>query len=169
MCPHKPAGTKYYHLPMWKENDVTSWMYGLNTAMMMIDDLFHHFSLRTGIDGIPEDLLNLVSGLEASVGALRRHNENLTKDVADSTKVLANVLASMELINNKIQQLNFNYSNVDTRLKSAELKTNDFESQVNKITENLSSIMQQLTEFSSIETKISEIEERVTALENKEE
>ena len=112
--------TKYYGLPLWRANDVTSWMVGLNSAMEKIDMLFHNFALRTGIDGQPTDLTLAVTSLETNMKQLLNWQGNQLKDMAQTTKVVADILGSIDLINEKIRLLNFNYSNLDVRVKSLE-------------------------------------------------
>jgi len=175
-CKHKPHGTQYYDLPLWKANDVTSWMVGINGAMIKIDCLFHQFALRTGIDGIPEEIADAVSKLQCSVNALEEWQKVAIKDMAGTTKVVADTLASLDLINEKIRQLNFNYGNLDVRVKSLESGDNDISAQITKLIENIDAVQTEIasikeadtntaTEIAAMQVKIADLEERLSKLE----
>lgn len=116
----KPYSTKYYHLPLWKANDVTSWMLGLNKAMTDIDQLFHDFALRTGIEGVPDDLVETVQKLQSSVDCLEKFRIQTIEDLASTTKVVSDMLGNIDLINEKLRGLAFDQSNTNTRVKGIE-------------------------------------------------
>lgn len=155
-CEHKPHTTKYFGLPMWKANDVTSWLYGMNKAMIEIDKLFHDFALRTGIDGVPEELVTNVTNIENSIAILENQMRKNIGDIAETTKIVANTLANIEVIENKIKNLNFNYSNIDLRLASTENTSASVQAEVNKLAENMS----------ILESNYADLEARVKALED---
>lgn len=151
--------TKYYGLPLWRATDVTSWMVGINGAMEKIDCLFHNFALRTGIDGIPEEIVTTVTKLQVSVTKLEKWQCTAIEESANITKVLADTLAQLDLINEKLRQLVFNYNNVDTRMKSAETSIQTLKDEVGKITENLN------TFIGSVTTELEEVTAKITELE----
>lgn len=156
LCEPKPKTTKFYHLPLWRANDITSWMVGLNSAMMKIDELFHQFALRTGIDSAPEELVTQVETLTRSVDALLEWQEKASNDITGTNKIVTGVLGQLDIINEKIRQLNFNYSNLDTRMLTVETSQNNAATQTDKLVENVDALT----------TTIAELTARVEKLEN---
>lgn len=155
-CEPRPKTTKFYHLPLWRANDITSWMVGLNSAMMKIDELFHQFALRTGIDSAPEELVTQVETLTRSVDALLEWQEKASNDITGTNKIVTGVLGQLDIINEKIRQLNFNYSNLDTRMLTVETSQNNAATQTDKLVENVDALT----------TTIAELTARVEKLEN---
>ena len=72
------------------------------------------------------------------------------KDLSQLTSVTSQCLANLELIQQKVNNLNFNYNNVDVRLQSVENTVgNDLTQQVEKLTNNLSVIQTSLAELTA--------------------
>ena len=191
----KPFSTKYYHLPLWKANDVTSWMLGLNKAMTEIDQLFHDFALRTGIEGVPDDLVETVQKLQASVDCLEEFRVKTIEDLASTTKVVSDMLGNIDLINEKLRGLAFDQSNTNTRVKVIEQElvvvkndvkelyeradaadagiaenTQKFADLQNQLAEEIAKRTEESSNLNSdiltIQNKIDVLAERITALEN---
>lgn len=162
---YKPYVTKYFGFPLWRANDTTSWLTGINKAMIEIDEALHQFALRTGVDGLPDETIEAVSRLEKTVENLALENEKNVRTLSEMTKVTANILAEIELINTKLRVLNTNYANVDTRLKSVETGSSGNESQVEKLLENVTAISDKL---SSLTATVEDIKKRVEVLEGDE-
>ena len=131
----KPFSTKYYHLPLWRANDVTSWMVGLNKAMTDIDQLFHDFALRTGTEGEPSDLVETVQALQASVDCLEKFRVKTIEDLAATTKVVSDMLGNIDLINQKIRGLEFDQSNTNVRVKGIEQQLVDIKNDIKELYE----------------------------------
>ena len=139
--------TKYFGLPLWRANDVTSWLVGINKAMEKIDLLFHNFALRTGIDGQPNDLTLSVTQLENSVSELKAWQKQAMTDMANLTQVVSNIMSQSNVMGKKIELINVNMSNLDVRMKSVEIGNGNNESQVNKILETVTSMSTQIEEL----------------------
>lgn len=146
--------TQYYHLPLWRANDVVSWLVGLNGAMKQIDALFHDFALRTGIDGEPTDLIRQVAELKTNQDNLLEWQTIAIKDMAATTKVVSDVLANFDLVNEKIRTLNFNYSNLDVRVRQIEQKLEESGTGIAKI---LESIMELKNRTDTLEEQVENI------------
>lgn len=112
--------TKYYKLPLWKANTVTSWLYGINKAMMQIDFLFHQFALRTAINGSTDELQNLVEKLELDVDCLNSQVSKSIQEIAELSKVLADSLATDEVRDEKLRRYSTELRNLTIRISSVE-------------------------------------------------
>lgn len=112
--------TKYYKLPLWKANTTTSWMYGINKAMMQIDFLFHQFALRTAINGSTDELQALVEKLELEVECLRGDVSKNVTTLAELSKVIADTLAADEVRDEKLRRLNTELKNLSLRVSGLE-------------------------------------------------
>ena len=149
-CGCEQLVTKYYGLPLWQANQVTSWLVGINTAMERIDKVLHDFALRTGINGEPADYILQVQDNTANIKQLLQWQITAIKDLSQLTSVTSQCLANLELMQQKVNNLNFNYNNVDVRLQSVENTVgNDLTQQVEKLTNNLSVIQTNLTELTT--------------------
>lgn len=141
--------TKHFHLPLWKANTVTSWLYGINKAMIQIDELFHMFALRTSIDGTPDELSNQVILLEKKVKALSKDVCDNTSTLADMTKVIANILADNEIENQKYKILREELSTIKLRLDNLTLSGGNSDEKLKEV-----------------EVRLNSLSDRIDALEN---
>lgn len=105
---HSKHTTKYFHLPLWRANDVTSWLYGINSAMMRIDDLFHMFALRTSIDGSSDELADAVNKLEKRVECLQADNTKNLETIANLSKVITDMISTGNIRDDKIKHIQDN-------------------------------------------------------------
>lgn len=177
----RPYSTKYYHLPLWRANDVTSWLVGINKAMVDIDQLFHDFALRTGIEGVPDDVVTTVQQLQASVDCLEDFRRSTIEDLAATTKVVSDALGSIDLVNEKLRGLGFAQSNTEVRIKGIEQELSDIKdnittlfSRVEKLdasveenTESIGNLNEQLaSEVTRLESLITGLTTRIEVIEN---
>lgn len=175
-CEHRPHCTPYYHLPMWRANDVTSWMYGINKAMVEIDKLFHDFALRTGVDGVPQDTIDKVVELEKQLESVKTDLQKDLKSVSELSTVIANLLAQDNIVQDKLKILNRNYASLDNRLTSMESGKVAQDEQLNKTNETVESLAAKLEEqdnetgnkYNELTTKITDLTLRVMKLEGAE-
>lgn len=144
-CP--PKTTKYYHLPLWRANDTTSWLYGLNNAFMQIDALFHQFALRTGICGSADELSETVEKLEMVVECLQGDNCKTLKDLSELTKVVADSLANQELLNEKLSVLQKQVTNVGLRVQNLETAGAASSNELNELKDQLTILSQRVTDL----------------------
>lgn len=155
-----PYVTRFYKLPLWKANDVTSWMTGLNGAMIMIDQLFHDFSLRTGIEGVPDEVVETVQQLQESVNCLEQFRLKTIEDLSSTTKIVSDILGNIDLINQKIRGLEFNQSSASVRIKGIEQQLVDINSDIDSLVEktetNEAGISENTQKFADLQQQLAE-------------
>lgn len=134
------CGTPNYHLPQWRENDVTSWLVQMNYAMMAIDLALHGLALRTSIDGLPTEALESIEKLEKDMAAAQTTLFELVTTVTSLNQTVANQQTQLATIATQITTLTTNYVNCDTRLSTMEAALEGVKTSVEKVTENLNSL-----------------------------
>lgn len=145
--------TPNYHLPLWQNNTVTSWLVDLNYAMSTIDFVMHNLALRTSIDGsVPPELFSTVEQLEKDVAELKTVALRMTQAEENITNLQTQTANLIQDTNT----LRINYNNLDTRMSTAESAIQNLQSDVDKIQNNVN--------INSDE--IESLKARVTALEN---
>ena len=180
-CPPRPVttySTPNYHLPQWKASDVTSWLTQMNMAMMQIDTALHKLALSTGVDGVPQELIEQITKLEEAVTLLENmytavdnRTENLNQLVTNINTIIANLQTTM-------QTLTTNFVNLDTRFTTVELQANNAVEKVNKMEVNLNTtiktvddlknrVVQLETTSASHQATLDAIEEEIQNLQNK--
>ena len=180
-CPPRPVttySTPNYHLPQWKASDITSWLVQMNMAMMQIDTALHKLALSTGVDGVPQDLIDQITKLEEAVTLLENmytavdnRTENLNQLVTNINTIIANLQTTM-------QTLTTNFVNLDTRFTTVELQASNAVEKANKMEVNLNTtiktvddlknrVVQLETTSASHQATLDAIEEEIQNLQNK--
>lgn len=180
-CPPRPVttySTPNYHLPQWKASDITSWLVQMNMAMMQIDTALHKLALATGVDGVPQELIEQITKLEEAVTLLENmytavdnRTENLNQLVTNINTIIANLQTTM-------QTLTTNFVNLDTRFTTVELQASNAVEKVNKMEVNLNTtiktvddlknrVVQLETTSASHQATLDAIEEEIQNLQNK--
>lgn len=125
--------TTNYGLPLWRAETVTSWLSQMNNAMNIIDNVMHALALRTSVTGEPsQELIDSVSKLETemqSVSASLVRLSNLAEQVTN--------LQTQSATNTQdIQTLMLNYTNLDTRMSTAESAIQQLRTEIEKLQNN---------------------------------
>ena len=141
-CPPKDRNTPWYGLPQWSPATTVSFLVTMNNAMMCIDSALHNLALRTGIDGVPSDLVTTVEKLELETKDLKMRISELNVDSDNFELKLANMTKSITTIQTDISTLIINTSNLDTRMTTQEMKSTQFNGTLTKLQENIASIME---------------------------
>lgn len=138
--------TPNYHLPLWKNNTVTSWLTQMNYAMTAIDVIMHNFSLRTSIDGeVPKELISAVERLEAEMDDLRDTAMRVTQLEQQVTSLQTQMANALQDINT----LRINYINIDTRMSTAESAIQNLQAEIDKIQTNVNTNSEDIEEVRS--------------------
>lgn len=139
--------TKYYKLPLWKANTTTSWMYGINKAMMQIDFLFHQFALRTAINGSTDELQNLVEKLELEVECLNSQVSKNIQEIAELSKVVADSLATDEVRDEKLRRYSTELRNLAIRISSVETSSGNSDEKIKSLEDAVNSLTDRITDL----------------------
>lgn len=149
--------TEYYHLPLWKANTVTSWLWGINSAMVKIDSLFHDFALRTKLEDSDFEIVDEVNGLGDRVETLEDNLGSAYSDLANLTGQISSVVAQIELCNNKLATMMYNLNNFEVRLKTTELKGENTDADLSNVNAGLEGLKQAQTEWNTEAGKVHEV------------
>ena len=141
-CPPKDRNTPWYGLPQWSPATTVSFLVTMNNAMMCIDSALHNLALRTGIDGVPSDLVTTVEKLELETKDLKCAISKLSVDSNNFELKLANMTKSITTIQADISTLLINTSNLDTRMTTQEMKSTQLNATLTKLQENVAHIME---------------------------
>lgn len=162
ICPPKPPcppndcsnHTPYYGLPQWKASDVTSWLMQMNGAMLRIDTILHDLALRTGINGLPDDLVTTVSKLCGDVEVLKCSMGELTNKQANIELLMQNINTQFSAMKTDVASMQLSLTNFDTRLMTVDSKANALKndvtmlkSDVNMLSSTLQGLQKNFTEF----------------------
>lgn len=164
--PHGMKGTENYQLPQWDAQTVTSWMTQLNYAMFRIDQVMHGLALRTGIDGVSEELIKDVEKLNEEYNKIACKLAEVNNNLYDNNAQQASIQTQLTNLATQVQTLTTNLVNVDTRLSTVESKAENIQLQLTKTMENLNQLS---TDVTGVSDALEELALRVQALEEKSE
>lgn len=175
-CPPRPGcgnNTPWYGLPQWKASDVTSWLMQMNGAMLRIDTILHDLALRTGINGLPDDLVTTVSKLCGDVEQMKCTMGELTNKQANVELLMQNINTQFSAMKTDVASLQLTMTNFDTRLMATDSKANALKNDVtliktdiNMLSSTVQNLQSNFTQFQmTVNTKLAEFEASITELE----
>lgn len=157
--PPKPGcgcgeSTPNYGLPLWKASDVTSWLMQMNGAMLRIDTIMHDLALRTGINGLPDDLVTTVSKLCQDVQQLNSMTCELGNKTANMELLMQNMNTSFSAMKTDIASMQLSLTNFDTRLMTVDSANqqnkNDItliKTDLNMLSKTVNALQQNFTQY----------------------
>lgn len=155
-CPPRPGctpgcsdQTPNYGLPLWKASDVTSWLMQINGAMLRIDTIMHDLALRTGINGLPDDLVSTVSKLNQDVEVLKCSIADLGNKTASTELIVQNMNTQVAAIKTDLSSITINLTNLDTRLMTVDTKTENLENKMSLMRSDVNMIQQSINNLQS--------------------
>lgn len=155
-CPPRPGctpgcsdQTPNYGLPLWKASDVTSWLMQINGAMLRIDTIMHDLALRTGINGLPDDLVTCVSKLTQDVEVLKCTIGELGNKTASTELIVQNMNTQVAAIKTDLSSITINLTNLDTRLMTVDTKTENLENKMTLMRSDVNMIQQSINNLQS--------------------
>lgn len=155
-CPPRPGctpgcsdQTPNYGLPLWKASDVTSWLMQINGAMLRIDTIMHDLALRTGINGLPDDLVSTVSKLNQDVEVLKCSIADLSNKTASAELIVQNMNTQVAAIKTDLSSITINLTNLDTRLMTVDTKTENLDNKMTLMRSDVNMIQQSINNLQS--------------------
>ena len=130
-------GTEFYNLPLWKASTVTSWLQQMNGAMIRIDSILHNLALRTGINGLPDDVVNCVQKLAQDMAEVQCTVSQLTNEGANTKLLLQNTQTAMGSVQTDISTLQLSVTNLDTRLMTIASSQDNVKNSINIVKSDL--------------------------------
>lgn len=175
-CPPRPGcgnNTPWYGLPQWKASDVTSWLMQMNGAMLRIDTILHDLALRTGINGLPDDLVTTVSKLCGDVEQMKCTMGELTNKQANVELLMQNINTQFSAMKTDVASLQLTMTNFDTRLMAVDSKANALKNDVtliktdiNMLSSTVKNLQSNFTQFQmEVQQSIAGMETRFPELE----
>lgn len=140
-CTHKippyltSAVTKHYKLPLWHDEDVTSWLVQVNCAMERIDEALHAIACHTGkryIDGKLKEMYAELEGLHKRVDDLSANHVALANIVDAMGNTLKTAMDNIEKLQFDLSKLEVDVAGNTANIE--ELRT-DLESLRNLVNE----------------------------------
>lgn len=150
-CPPDPCQnrTPNYGLPLWKASDVTSWLMQMNGAMLRIDNIMHDLALRTGINGLPDDLVTTVSKLCQDVAVLNCTVGELSNKQANQDLLMQNMNTQFSAMKTDIASLQLSITNLDTRVMTVDSANQQNRNDITLIKSDLNMLSKTVTNLSS--------------------
>lgn len=152
-CGPNPPGcsnhTPNYGLPLWKASDVTSWLMQMNGAMLRIDTILHDLALRTGINGLPDDLVTTVSNLCQNYEVLKCTVSEMGNKQANLELLMQNLNTQVSAMKTDVSAMSISITNFDTRLLSQESVTGAIRNDINLIKADMNMLNKTLTNLAS--------------------
>lgn len=174
-----PQVTINYKLPLWKGEDVTSWLTQMNYAMNTLDDTLHAFALRTSITGdVPEELIRqleansayiekikpIIVQVQTDINTINQHLNDNTEDITILQTAVSNLKANYAILDQKVHALEINLSVVENT-------ANKNEQQIEQIWEEIHTIQEQLrnhiADYEETVNTVAEIKQAVEELQPK--
>lgn len=141
--------TPNYGLPLWRASDVTSWLMQMNGAMLRIDTIMHDLALRTGINGLPDDLVTTVSKLCQDVGVLQCTVGELQNKTCNMELLMQNLNTSMGAIKTDIASIQLNLTNMDTRIMTVDSANQQLRNDMTLVKSDLNMLSNTVTNLQS--------------------
>lgn len=177
-CTPNPPGcsnhTPNYGLPLWKASDVTSWLMQMNGAMLRIDTILHDLALRTGINGLPDDLVTTVSNLCQNYEVLKCTVSEMGNKQANLELLMQNLNTQLSAMKTDVSSMGISINNFDTRLMSMDSVTkalrNDIvliKTDMNMLNKTLTNLSSTFTQFQqTVSQQLAEHEAAISELQN---
>lgn len=167
--------TEFYGLPLWKASDVTSWLMQMNGAMIRIDSIMHNIALRTGINGIPEDLTNTVSQLCSEFNQFKVQLCEVTNDVATQKLNILNLTQQINNMQTDLSSMQLTATNLNTRMLTLETTQQNqansltmVQTDVNMMSKTINALQSALTQLqNSVNASITELQTGLKEVQNK--
>lgn len=162
--PPKPGctsnSTPWYGLPQWAAGDVTSWLMQMNGAMLRIDTIMHDLALRTGINGLPDDLVSCVAKVSQDVEVIKCTVGELSNKQANVDLLMQNLNTQFSAMKTDVASLTLSVTNLDTRIMTVDSKADGMKNDIVLLKTDLnmlSKTVQNLTaNFTSFQNTVNE-------------
>lgn len=132
--PPKPGctsnSTPWYGLPQWAAGDVTSWLMQMNGAMLRIDTIMHDLALRTGINGLPDDLVSCVAKVSQDVEVIKCTVGELSNKQANVDLLMQNLNTQFSAMKTDVASLTLSVTNLDTRIMTVDSKADGMKNDI---------------------------------------
>lgn len=162
--PPKPGctsnSTPWYGLPQWAAGDVTSWLMQMNGAMLRIDTIMHDLALRTGINGLPDDLVSCVAKLSQDMEVVKCTIGEMSNKQANIDLLMQNLNTQFSAMKTDVASLSLSVTNLDTRIMTVDSKADGMKNDMVLLKTDLnmlSKTVQNLTaNFTSFQNAVNE-------------
>ena len=176
--PQKPGctsnSTPWYGLPQWAAGDVTSWLMQMNGAMLRIDTIMHDLALRTGINGLPDDLVSCVAKLSQDMEVVKCTIGELSNKQANVDLLMQNLNTQFSAMKTDVASLTLSVTNLDTRIMTVDSKADGMKNDIvllktdlNMLSKTVQNLTANFTSFqNTVNESIAELESGVLANSN---
>lgn len=174
--PPKPGctsnSTPWYGLPQWAAGDVTSWLMQMNGAMMRIDTIMHDLALRTGINGLPDDLVSCVAKVSQDVEVIKCTVGELSNKQANVDLLMQNINTQFSAMKTDVASLTLSVTNLDTRIMTVDSKADGMKNDIvllktdlNMLSKTVQNLTANFTSFqNSVNQSIAELQTQANNL-----
>lgn len=171
--PPKPGctsnSTPWYGLPQWAAGDVTSWLMQMNGAMLRIDTIMHDLALRTGINGLPDDLVSCVAKVSQDVEVIKCTIGEMTNKQANIDLMMQNLNTQFSAMKTDVASLTLSVTNLDTRIMTVDSKADGMKNDIvllktdlNMLSKTVQNLTANFTSFqNSVNQSIAELQTSV--------
>lgn len=172
--PTKPGctsnSTPWYGLPQWAAGDVTSWLMQMNGAMLRIDTIMHDLALRTGINGLPDDLVSCVAKVSQDVEVIKCTVGELSNKQANVDLLMQNLNTQFSAMKTDVASLTLSVTNLDTRIMTVDSKADGMKNDIvllktdlNMLSKTVQNLTANFTSFqNSVNQSIAELQVATT-------
>ena len=176
--PPKPGctsnSTPWYGLPQWAAGDVTSWLMQMNGAMLRIDTIMHDLALRTGINGLPDDLVSCVAKLSQDMEVVKCTIGEMSNKQANVDLLMQNLNTQFSAMKTDVASLTLSVTNLDTRIMTVDSKADGMKNDIvllktdlNMLSKTVQNLTANFTSFqNTVNESIVELESGVLANSN---
>ena len=176
--PPKPGctsnSTPWYGLPQWAAGDVTSWLMQMNGAMLRIDTIMHDLALRTGINGLPDDLVSCVAKLSQDMEVVKCTIGEMSNKQANIDLLMQNLNTQFSAMKTDVASLTLSVTNLDTRIMTVDSKADGMKNDIvllktdlNMLSKTVQNLTANFTSFqNTVNESIAELESGVLANSN---
>lgn len=176
--PPKPGctsnSTPWYGLPQWAAGDVTSWLMQMNGAMLRIDTIMHDLALRTGINGLPDDLVSCVAKLSQDMEVVKCTIGEMSNKQANIDLLMQNLNTQFSAMKTDVASLTLSVTNLDTRIMTVDSKADGMKNDIvllktdlNMLSNTVQNLTANFTSFqNTVNESIAELESGVLANSN---
>ena len=171
--PPKPGctsnSTPWYGLPQWAAGDVTSWLMQMNGAMLRIDTIMHDLALRTGINGLPDDLVSCVAKVSQDVEVIKCTIGEMSNKQANIDLLMQNLSTQFSAMKTDVASLTLSVTNLDTRIMTVDSKADGMKNDIvllktdlNMLSKTVQNLTSNFTSFqNSVNQSIAELQTSV--------
>lgn len=174
--PPKPGctsnSTPWYGLPQWAAGDVTSWLMQMNAAMLRIDTIMHDLALRTGINGLPDDLVSCVAKVSQDVEVIKCTIGEMANKQANIDLLMQNLSTQFSAMKTDVASLTLSVTNLDTRIMTVDSKADGMKNDIvllktdlNMLSKTVQNLTANFTSFqNSMNQTFAEVDSRITEI-----